>query len=38
VDECGCGKELWNIDQPKNAEEKSLGRASLPIANETYSY
>jgi len=33
VDECKCGKELWNTDQPKNAEEKSLrGASSLTVA------
>jgi len=28
ADECKCGKGLWDIDQPKNVEEKSLRRAS----------
>jgi len=31
VNECGYRKGSQNIDQPKNTEEKSLGRASSLI-------
>ena len=29
MDECGYEKGSWNMDQPKNIEEKNLGRASF---------
>ena len=29
MDECGYKKGSWNMDQPKNIEEKNLGRASF---------
>jgi len=31
ANECGCHKELWNIDWLENIEEKNLRRASFLI-------